>query len=100
MKFNRHILAQEYSIQVYYTGVFLLKKVSFSTSTFYALTKQATKRLHWIFCERSHSQSRLRIMKKGFQATFVAADHDSSVSVPFSPRIANIVTPPPRYQNM
>ena len=27
------------------------------------------------------------------KATFVAADHDRSFSVPFSPRIAKIVTP-------
>ena len=55
MKFNGHILAQECSIQVYYTGVFLLKKVSFSRSTFSALTNQATKRFAVDFCERSQS---------------------------------------------
>ena len=27
MKFNGHILAQEYSIQVYYTGVFSFEKI-------------------------------------------------------------------------
>ena len=29
MKFNGHILAQEYSIQVYYTGVFFFKMFHF-----------------------------------------------------------------------
>ena len=61
---------------------FLLKKVLLSRSTFQALTKQATKGI----CIG------LSIIIKEL-ATFVAADHDGSVSEPFSPRFAKIATP-------
>ena len=46
---------------------FLLRKVSFPRPTL--------NKLHWIFCVKGH---------KVDEATFVAADHDSSVSEPFS----------------
>ena len=44
MKFNGRILVQEYSIQVYYTGVLSFEKGLFSRSTFQALTKPSQKK--------------------------------------------------------
>ena len=86
MKLNGRILAQEYSIQVYYTGV-----LSFERGFIFCYQKSHKEILHWIFCERS--QSGLRIKRK-VSVTFVAADHDSSVSVPFpTTNSAKIVTP-------
>ena len=82
MKFNGHILAQEYSIQVYYTGVLSFEKGFISQIYLSSIDQTSHKRvLHWNFCERSQSGSRIR--RKEF-STFIAADHDSSVSEPFS----------------
>ena len=58
MKFNGYILAQEYSSQVYYTGVLSFEKVLFSRSS--ADQTSHKKDLHLIFCERSQSGSRIR----------------------------------------
>ena len=69
---------------------FLVIKVLFSRSIFQALTKQATNGICIGFFAKEGSE------EKG-QATFVAADHDSSVSVPFS--TTNCEDSYPRYQN-
>ena len=50
MKFNWHILAQKYSIQVYYTGVSSSEK-GFIFQTYLSSIDQTShkKDLHWIF---------------------------------------------------
>ena len=64
MKFNGHILAQEFSFQVYYAGVLSFEKGFIFWIYLLSIDQTSHKRdLHWIFCERS--QSGLRIRRKG-----------------------------------
>ena len=64
MKFNGHILAQKYSIQVYYTGVLSFEKGFIFLIYLISIDQnKPQKDLNWIFCERS--QSILRIKRKG-----------------------------------
>ena len=114
MKFNGYMLAQEYSIQVQYTGVLSFEKVLFSRSStdqtspgghfnFICMAqkgecppgKQATKGVYIWFFVKGHEVDQ-GSEEKG-EVTFVAADHDSSVSVHFS--IRNCQDSYPRYQN-
>ena len=63
-------------------GVLSFEKVLFSRSSFQALTKQATKGIYIGLFVKGHKMDQGSEEKSS--ATFVAADHDSSVSEPFS----------------
>ena len=84
MKFNGDILAQQYSFQVYYTGILSFEK-GFIFQIFLSSIDLTSHEwdLHWFFVKEGSEEKDW--------TTFVTADHDSSFLCLFSSGIAKIV---------